>query len=130
VAAPPHIRRGLGRALGRILPVLLPAERRQIQEGPGAAQRLDAAPGSEIGAKDPLAIAQEDAEAERLACVGRETEVDISHINGQRGLIGYLNGKPFSVLSFHIRDGRIQAIYVVTNPEKLSHLPGLRVTLP
>jgi RNA polymerase sigma-70 factor, ECF subfamily len=30
---------------------------------------------------------------------------------------------------FHIRDGRIQAIYVVTNPEKLSHLPGLRATL-
>ncbi len=53
----------------------------------------------------------------------------ISQINGQRGLIGYLDGKPFSVLSFHIRDGRIQAIYVVTNPEKLSHLPGLRATL-
>jgi RNA polymerase sigma-70 factor, ECF subfamily len=53
----------------------------------------------------------------------------IVNINGQRGLIGYLDGKPFSVLSFHVRDGRIQAIYVVTNPEKLSHLPGLRETL-
>src|SRR5258708_34831531 len=53
----------------------------------------------------------------------------IAHINGQRGLIGYFNGKPFSVLSFHIRDGRIQAIYVVTNPEKLSRLPGLPATL-
>jgi len=77
VSAPPHIGRRLGRALGRILPVLLPTERRQVEEGPGAAQRLDAAPGSEIGAKDRVAIAEEDAEAEGLVCVGRETEVDI-----------------------------------------------------
>src|SRR5260370_34316207 len=53
----------------------------------------------------------------------------IAHINGQRGLIGYLNCKPFSVLSLHVRDVRSQAIYVVTNPEKLSRLPGLPATL-
>jgi RNA polymerase sigma-70 factor (ECF subfamily) len=49
----------------------------------------------------------------------------VAQINGERGLVGYLDGKLFSVLSFHVSDGRIQAIYVVTNPEKLSHLPGL-----
>jgi hypothetical protein len=38
-------------------------------------------------------------------------------------LVGYLNGKPFSVLTLHLNDGRIQAIYIVTNPEKLSRVP-------
>jgi len=29
------------------------------------------------------------------------------------------------VLTLHLNDGRIQAIYIVTNPEKLSRLPEL-----
>src|ERR1700716_3214701 len=77
VAAPPLIRRGLRPALRRILPVFLPAERRQVQEGPGATERLDASPGSEVGAIDVVAIAEEDAETEGLACVARDTEVDV-----------------------------------------------------
>jgi RNA polymerase sigma-70 factor, ECF subfamily len=46
-------------------------------------------------------------------------------INGEPGVIGYLDGKPFSVVILDIRDDRIQAIYIVTNPQKLSHLPEL-----
>ena len=51
----------------------------------------------------------------------------ISEINGAPGVVTYLNGKPFSVLTFDAVEGRIRAIYIVTNPEKLSHVPELAV---
>jgi RNA polymerase sigma-70 factor (ECF subfamily) len=49
----------------------------------------------------------------------------MTRINGKPGLVSYLNGKPFSALTVDFRDGVAQAIYVVTNPEKLAHLPDL-----
>jgi RNA polymerase sigma-70 factor (ECF subfamily) len=49
----------------------------------------------------------------------------LARINGKPGLVSYLNGKPFSALTVDFRDGFAQAIYVVTNPEKLAHLPNL-----
>lgn len=51
----------------------------------------------------------------------------IIEINGAPGFVGYLNGKPYSVFTLEIEQGRISAIYVVTNPDKLSHLPELSV---
>jgi RNA polymerase sigma-70 factor, ECF subfamily len=47
----------------------------------------------------------------------------IVQINGHSAVVSYLDGKPHSVLTLDVSDGRIQAIYIVTNPEKLSHLP-------
>jgi RNA polymerase sigma-70 factor (ECF subfamily) len=47
-------------------------------------------------------------------------------VNGEPGIVSYMQGKPFSVVSLEISEGRISAIYVVTNPEKLSYLPELR----
>jgi RNA polymerase sigma-70 factor, ECF subfamily len=49
----------------------------------------------------------------------------MARINGKPGLVSYLNGKPFSALTVDFRDGLAQVIYVVTNPEKLAHLPDL-----
>jgi RNA polymerase sigma-70 factor (ECF subfamily) len=46
-------------------------------------------------------------------------------INGAPGLVNYLDGKPHSVLTLDVQDSRIQNIYIVTNPEKLSHIPPL-----
>ncbi|MGI9069817.1 MAG: hypothetical protein ACR2JB_00445 [Bryobacteraceae bacterium] len=46
-------------------------------------------------------------------------------VNGEPGVVNYLHGKPHSVLTLDAVGGRIRAIYVVTNPEKLSHLPEL-----
>ena len=46
-------------------------------------------------------------------------------VNGEPGLVNYLNGKPHSVLTIDVSEGRIQTIYIVTNPEKLSHVPDL-----
>lgn len=46
-------------------------------------------------------------------------------VNGEAGLVNYLDGKPHSVLTLELTGGQIRAIYIVTNPEKLSHLPDL-----
>jgi RNA polymerase sigma-70 factor (ECF subfamily) len=47
----------------------------------------------------------------------------IVEINGQPGIVSYQDGRPQSVFIVEARDGRISAIYIVTNPEKLAHLP-------
>jgi RNA polymerase sigma-70 factor (ECF subfamily) len=44
------------------------------------------------------------------------------HINGEPGVVNYLDGKPHSVLTLATSGGRIRAIYVVTNPAKLANL--------
>lgn len=44
-------------------------------------------------------------------------------INGQPGVIAYVSGQPVSALIFHIRNGRIQTLYTIANPEKLARLP-------
>ena len=46
-------------------------------------------------------------------------------VNGEPGLVNYLDGKPHSVLTIQIAADRIQTIYIVTNPEKLSNVPDL-----
>ena len=49
----------------------------------------------------------------------------LAHVNGEPGMVGYLKGKPFSVLTIDADESQIRSIYIVTNPEKLSHLPQL-----
>src|SRR5258708_520464 len=51
-------------------------------------------------------------------------------INGESGLVTYLNGRPFGVFTIQVRDGRIASIYGITNPDKLAHLPGLASQTP
>jgi RNA polymerase sigma-70 factor (ECF subfamily) len=49
----------------------------------------------------------------------------IVQINGAPGVVNYYpNGQPHSVLTLDATAGRIRAIYIVTNPEKLTHLPA------
>jgi RNA polymerase sigma-70 factor (ECF subfamily) len=47
----------------------------------------------------------------------------IAEINGEPGIVSYVNGRPQSVFTIEVKNGRICVIYIVTNPEKLSHLP-------
>jgi RNA polymerase sigma-70 factor (ECF subfamily) len=49
----------------------------------------------------------------------------ITRINGEAGVVSYVNGRAFSVLTLDSMDGRIHGIFIVTNPEKLSRLPAL-----
>jgi RNA polymerase sigma-70 factor (ECF subfamily) len=46
-------------------------------------------------------------------------------INGKPGIISYLDGRPYAVVTLDVSEGRIRTIYVITNPEKLTHLPDL-----
>ncbi|GAB3436005.1 RNA polymerase sigma factor SigJ [Massilia solisilvae] len=47
---------------------------------------------------------------------------EIIMVNGEPGLLTWRDGMPDSVTSFDLRDGRIAAIYVVRNPDKLGVL--------
>jgi RNA polymerase sigma-70 factor, ECF subfamily len=49
----------------------------------------------------------------------------MAQINGGPGVVGYVDGRPFSVFTMEISGGRVRNIYVVTNPEKLAHLAPL-----
>jgi RNA polymerase sigma-70 factor (ECF subfamily) len=49
----------------------------------------------------------------------------VAHINGKRAIIGYVQGKPFSVVSVNISKGRIKDVFVVTNPDKLARIPDM-----
>ena len=66
VQAPPFVGRRLRPARRRVLPLLLAAERRQVEEGPDAAERLDAAALGRVGEEDAVAVAQVDVEREVL----------------------------------------------------------------
>ena len=49
----------------------------------------------------------------------------VVEVNGEPGVVSYLEGKPFSVLTLDGSESSIRAIYLVTNPEKLSRLREL-----
>ena len=49
----------------------------------------------------------------------------MARVNGEPGIVSYLDGKPYSVLTLVAGEGHVQTIYVLTNPEKLAHVPGL-----
>ena len=49
----------------------------------------------------------------------------LAQVNGEPGIVSYLEGKPYSVLTLVAGEGQIQTIYVLTNPEKLAHVPDL-----
>ncbi len=46
-------------------------------------------------------------------------------VNGKPAAVSWRNGKPFSVLTLEASEGYVTTIYVITNPEKLSHIPEL-----
>lgn len=51
---------------------------------------------------------------------------DLITVNGEPGLLSWRDGKPDSVSSILVEDGRIAAIYVVRNPDKLGALSAVR----
>jgi RNA polymerase sigma-70 factor (ECF subfamily) len=44
------------------------------------------------------------------------------NLNGSPGLVAFSEQEPDSAVSFQIREGRIEAIYIIRNPDKLRHL--------
>jgi RNA polymerase sigma-70 factor (ECF subfamily) len=57
--------------------------------------------------------------------VPKNLVIRLAQINGEPGIVSYLDGKAYSVLTLEAGAGHIQTIYVVTNPEKLAHIPDL-----
>ena len=49
----------------------------------------------------------------------------VAVVNGEPGVVSYRNGKPFAVTTIECRDGLVHAIYIVSNPDKLAHIPSL-----
>ncbi|WP_168073833.1 sigma factor-like helix-turn-helix DNA-binding protein [Caulobacter sp. SSI4214] len=52
-------------------------------------------------------------------------EQRIVSINGEPGIVSYLDGRPQSALTLRVVEDRIEVLYIVTNPDKLSGLPRL-----
>jgi RNA polymerase sigma-70 factor (ECF subfamily) len=50
------------------------------------------------------------------------SRVEPEEVNGQAALVVYVGGQPFTVLTVEVERGQIQAIRIVANPEKLSHV--------
>lgn len=50
----------------------------------------------------------------------------MANVNGEPGLVRYIDGRVESVQAFRIENGKICEIYVVRNPDKLLHTPSLQ----
>ncbi|WP_308632406.1 RNA polymerase sigma-70 factor [Massilia sp. YIM B02763] len=56
---------------------------------------------------------------------GIDVRRDIVDVNGEPGILTWIGGVPDSVTSFLVEDGRIAAVYIVRNPDKLGALRRL-----
>jgi RNA polymerase sigma-70 factor (ECF subfamily) len=54
--------------------------------------------------------------------MGADVQYRHARVNGEPGLLRYVDGRLESAQSFVIEDGRIVAIYVVRNPDKLANI--------
>ncbi|MDH2390689.1 RNA polymerase sigma-70 factor [Streptomyces sp. HNM0663] len=61
-----------------------------------------------------VAVSQQSAE---------QLELRFVEVNGAPALLALADGKPDSVFQLAIRDGRVQCVYVIRNPDKLASLP-------
>ena len=52
-----------------------------------------------------------------------------ARVNGSPGVVSYVAERPLYVLTVDTREDRISSIYFVTNPDKLSRVPGIDVSL-
>jgi RNA polymerase sigma-70 factor, ECF subfamily len=57
-----------------------------------------------------------------LAKLTEDFSYKFTTVNGDPGIILYVENKVFGVLSLHVQDGLIHHIYWVVNPEKLTHI--------
>jgi RNA polymerase sigma-70 factor (ECF subfamily) len=51
-----------------------------------------------------------------------EKHVEMEEVNGQAALIIRTGDRVFSILTIEVEEGRIQAIRIITNPEKLARV--------
>ncbi|OBH05646.1 hypothetical protein A5696_26770 [Mycobacterium sp. E2699] len=51
-----------------------------------------------------------------------EREVRAATVNGAAGAVVYVDGRPTAVMAFLVRDGRVAAIDVLADPERIARL--------
>ena len=52
-------------------------------------------------------------------------EIRRAWVNGAPGAITYVDGRPQSVITADVEDGKVRAVHIVVNPDKLRHVPPL-----
>ncbi|MGY0055817.1 RNA polymerase sigma-70 factor [Streptomyces sp. LZ34] len=85
--------------------------------------------------KAPLRIMETaDKIARFLTAVGQDTvpdaELVFTELNGGPAMVLFSAGRPDTALSLDVADGRIQAVYIMRNPDKLTHLTQLAQVPP
>lgn len=60
----------------------------------------------------------------KIARFSNTFEFRFARLNGQPGIINYIDGEVDNAMIFDMVDGKIQRIYTVRNPDKLKHLPA------
>jgi RNA polymerase sigma-70 factor (ECF subfamily) len=48
-----------------------------------------------------------------------------ARVNGRPGFVMYIGGQPYSVATADVSDGRVRAVHIVVNPDKLRNIPPL-----
>ncbi len=77
----------------------------------------------------PERVAQAGVHGQRkLRSLGVEQRFE--EINARPSIVSYKDGRPFSVFTIEAKNGRIEAIYIVTNPEKLTRLAAVATRAP
>lgn len=62
---------------------------------------------------------------QKLASEDAEWRFEFKGVNGEPGMLIWFEGRVYNVWSFHLENDKIQSIYVVLNPDKLTHLKNM-----
>ncbi|MFI6735923.1 RNA polymerase sigma factor SigJ [Nonomuraea sp. NPDC050451] len=89
---------------------------------PDVVMRVDAGAAAAGGMRTIIGAAAVAGEATSFRRFSRAYSVEPVLVNGVVGLVGRENGRPRSVLGFTVTDGRIVAVEIFTDPERLALL--------
>ena len=109
---------------------LLSSEVTLVSDGGGKARApLRALTGAENVTRFLTSIGTPDGIARFMASIGLRDFGDLSYgvadVNGAPAMVFTVGGRVVTVISLLVSDGRIDTIYLMANPEKLTHLDGL-----
>lgn len=105
-----------GGSIGELMALLAPDVRLVSDAGGKAKAALRTIGSADKVGRFLAAVAQE---------VGPDWDLRIAEFNGGPAVACFVGGKPDTFLQLEVRDGAIQCIYIVRNPDKLSGLSAL-----
>jgi RNA polymerase sigma-70 factor (ECF subfamily) len=100
-----------------------------VGDGGGKAKApLRVLEGAETVARFLTVIATEAGTRRFMASIGRQETaalgVEVTEVNGGPAVVITAEGVPVTVMSLVVTDGLITTVYLIANPEKMSHLDG------